>query len=534
MAFAYRQTTPRSPEVEPRDAPRVTVPTVSLDGLMVVVIRHWKWVFATVLAFGIGVLMALPFLTSSYEVSASLLVKLGREQTPPPVAGTAQISATPYKRTEDVMSELEILSSPALIERVVKELGVDYFLAEPPPQTLLQKIKAQFKTVTRAVRDAWTEALIWIGLEKRLTPFERVVLTLQGSIRTESVKRSDVISVKMFAANPDAGVHVLKRLLELYQAEHIKVFKTPGSTEFLEARVAELREELAAIEAKRRSFGERDAVWDYQEQHKQLLVRRHDALQALTRTKELRSQLTSEITSSEQALAAQPAEKLTQRVEQVSPAVQSLQGRILERKAVLSTLRLNFATNSQRVRDEEAQIKELEALLARTQSSFVAQQTFEVSPARNDLERALTDRRTRLAGVNAMASRQAEALSEVEAEIERVAQLGEEARRLDREAASAEQSYRLFVQRLDEARIQEALDTAEISNVAMIGEPVASVKPVRPRAMLLFLVSLGAGLLASLGFFILRDALRPSVHSRDRVAQVLGVPVLVRLPEVRS
>lgn len=525
----------RSPSPAPADAalaPRLTIPAPNIDGLLVVVIRRWRWIVATTLAFGIGVLLALPFLTVSYQVSASLLVKLGREQVAPPVAGV-NVQSAPFKRTEDVTSEIEILENKALIERLVNDLGVEYFTFTPPPQTLFQHVKAFARTVVRTVRDAWTEVLIWVGLEKRLTPFQKIVSTLQASIRTEAVRRSDVISVTLLATDPDAGKTVLKRLLELYQEEHIRVFKTPGATEFLEEKVRAAEKRLVELEERQRRFAAQGTVWDFDTQSRQLLQRRFEAQQALARTLEQRGQLEAELAQYEQAARAPAAAQRTQRIEQVNPAVQVLQGRILERRAALATIRLTFTEDSQRVRDELAQLRELEALLARTEATAVQSETFQTPLSAQDVERGLADRRNRVAGLASLAQRQSVTLAEVDAEVRRVSLLGEEARRLAREAAVAEQSFRLHQQRLDEARINEALDEARISNVALIGEPVASVRPVRPRAMLMFLAALGAGLFGSIAVFLLRDALRPVVHSRDRAAEVLGVPVLVRLPEVR-
>ena len=513
--------------------PRVVIPPANIDGLLVLLIRRWRWILGTTVAFGLGVLLALPFLPSSYEISANLLVKLGREQTAPPVASSPSQSA-PYKRSEDVASELEILGSQALVERLVNDLGVEFFLTEPTPRTLFQHLKAFARSVARTIRAAWSEVLIFVGLEKRLTPFERIVSTLNQSLSTEAVKRSDVIKVTLLATDPSAGIHVLRRLLELYQDEHIRVFKTPGATAFLASRVEALRAELAAVETRRRAFGEQGAVWDYEQQQRQLLERRGEAQQVLSRTLDQRRQVAAEIEQAEAVLSGPEPERLTQRVEQVNPAVQALQARILERRAMLATLRLAFAADSERVRDEEAQLHELEALLQRTEKSVTLSQTFETRAARVDLDRGLSEKRNRLAGLDALADSQRRDLQQVEDAVHRLDAAGEKARALQRDAAVAEQSYRLFIQRLDEARILDALDAAQISNVALIGEPVSSVRPVRPRAMLLFLAALGAGLLSSMAFILLRDAMRPVVHSRDRVAEALGVPVLVRLPEVRK
>ncbi|MEP7300047.1 MAG: Wzz/FepE/Etk N-terminal domain-containing protein [Caldimonas sp.] len=519
-----------------RDLPpahRVTIHSPNLDGLMVVIVQRWRWIVATTLAFGLGVLLALPFMTPAYETSASVLVKLGREQSAPPLAGSPGQGAG-LKRPEDVISEIEILKSQALMEQLVNSFGIDYFYFRPAPQTLFQRVKEVARTVARAFGDAYTEVLISIGLEKRLTRFQQVVATLQASLRAEAVKRADVIDVTLLAADPKAGVEVLTRLLQIYQAEHIRVFKTPGATEFLAARVEALKVDLQKVEAERRAFGARGAVWDYDEQRKLLLQRQQEARLGLLRNQQELGRLRSEIAQAEGAMKRPAGETRMGRVEQSNPAVQAIQLRIVERRAALAKLRLNYADDSTRIRDEEAELANLEKLLAGTPALVVQSETFETDLSRRDLERGLAERNNRVPGVEALIERQLVDVQAIERELLRLDALGEESRKLQREVSLIDQSYQLFVRRLDEARISEALDAARISNVALIGPPTSSARPVRPKAMLLFLGALGAGLFGSIGLFLLRDALRPVVHSRERAVELLGVPVFGRLPEVRS
>ena len=500
---------------------------------MVILFQRWHWIIATTLVAALGVLVALPFLTRQYEISASLLFKLGREQVAPAVAGTAAVAA-PFKRTEDVTSEAEIITSQALVEDLVKAFGTDYFLARKAPETVWEHIKDFARSVVREVRDAITEAMILVGLEKRLTPFEGVVSLLKASLQAEAVKRSDVIEVKLMMGDQKAGVDVMNKLIELYLAEHIRAFQTPGATKFLTNRVTALKAELADLEAKHRTFGSTEALWDLDEQRKSLLLQQRELRQSLARTTEDIGRVAAEIKHSAAALAGQSPEKRVSRIEQPNPVAQALQMRIVEQRTKLEHLRLVFGSDSRRIEDEQAELAQLEKLLAGQARSVMQSETFEVSAGLREAERSQVERGSRFAGLQAQEQRQREQDKYLLAELGRLDRLGEESRRLNRDISLTDQSYQLYERRLEEARIADALGVAEISNVSVIGRPTASISPVKPRAKLLFFGALGAGLLAGFGFFVLRDALRPTVHSRDKAADVLGAPPLVRLPEVRA
>lgn len=524
---------PTSPTLPANTAlPRVAFSAPNLDWLIVIALRHWRVIIGVTLAAGIGLIAALPFLTPQYEISAALLFKLGREKAGPALTG-APVVAAPILRTEDITTEAEIITSQALLENLVKFFGTDFFLKRPPPQTLWQHIKAVARSAVHAVRNALTEIMIFVGLEKRLSDYERVVAALQGSLQAEAVKRADVVDVKLLLADPRAGVEVMNKLIELYLAEHVRAFRTPGATRFLEQRAGELRSELADLAAERRDFSDKNGLWELDAQRKSLLLQQSALQQSLARTLEDKARTAAEIAHDSAMLARTQAETRVSRVEESNPIVQALQLRIVEQRAQLDKLRLVYGADSRRVQDETTALHELQKQLAQQAQSITQRETFELRAGIRDSQRAQVERRSRLAGLQAQEQRQREQQHHLVEQLDRLEMLGAQSRRMSREFELAEQSYQLVARRLEESRISDALDAAEISNVAVIGHPTASISPVRPRAKLLLAAALLAGLLGSFGFFVLRDALRPTLHTRDKAEQILGAPALARVPEVR-
>ena len=499
---------------------------------MVILVQRWRWIAAVTLVCALGVLAALPFLTRQYEITARLLLKPGREQAPHAVVG-GTAAAPAFRRTEDITSEAEIIAGQPLIEALVRDLGPDYFLARKPPVTLWDQIKEAARSVVRWVRESISEVMILIGLEKRLTPFEKVVSLLQFSLRAEPVRRSDVVEITLRMPDQQAGIDVMTRLIELYIDAHISAFKTPGATQFLVERVDALKQELVTLEDRRRKFSQESALWDLDEQRRALLTQQRELRQAQSRTTTEIGRLQAELDQAREMLAVSPKETRVSRVEQVNPVVQSLSIRIADRRMGIEKLRLVFSADSRRIADEVAELAQLERQLAEQTRSITQSETFALSEGYRDTERALAEKQGRLAGTYGQQQRQASEDARLTAQLSQLDGHTELARQLTRDLALTEQNYQLYVRRLEEARIADALDAAAISNVSVIGHPTASVRPVAPRSMLLFLGALAAGLLGSFGFFVVRDALRPTIHSREQAASVLGAPVLARLPEVR-
>ena len=115
------------------------------------------------------------FLTEKYEAHASLLIKLGRENTQPPVTAGKGIVYTTGVRQEEINTYSEMLRSPSLIEKTVLAVGMDAFNFEPKrPDSLFGWVKFGVKKTVRFAKNQWREFLILIKLKKRLTDLEAI------------------------------------------------------------------------------------------------------------------------------------------------------------------------------------------------------------------------------------------------------------------------------------------------------------------------------------------------------------------------
>lgn len=99
-----------------------------------------------------------------------------------------------------------------------------------------------------------------------------------------------------------------------------------------------------------------------------------------------------------------------------------------------------------------------------------------------------------------------------------------------REQNVREQVFLLLRNRYEEVRIAEAMRT---SNVAVIDPAVPPTSPVRPRPLLNLALAGFLGLFVGLGGVFLAEFLDTTVKSADEIGQLLGVPILGRIPEIR-
>src|SRR5262245_50390322 len=135
---------------------------------------RYKWLILTVfLLVPIGTYAVLQFLAEKYDTTASLLVKMGRENLDPPaVARNTNVYSSGLRR-EEVISETEFLKSPYLIAKVVDTIGTEAFKpVRKKPDSFIGQVKYYAKAGARYVKSQYDEALYALQLKRRLNDRE--------------------------------------------------------------------------------------------------------------------------------------------------------------------------------------------------------------------------------------------------------------------------------------------------------------------------------------------------------------------------
>jgi succinoglycan biosynthesis transport protein ExoP len=509
--------------------PRVSLRLPNLDGVVATGLQHWRMILLATAGGLMAAFVSLFFITSTYEISASLLFKLGRENSAPPVAKGESLLLP--SRPEQIVSEIEMLTSRHLLDEVVRSFGEDFFLKSPEPVTIMQHVKAALRTVVRYAKDALREVSIFLGLSPRLTPRDMIVSDLEQSLEVEQLRRSDTVRVSLNYPDPVAGVAVVKRVLDLFMEEHIRAYKTPGAQLFFEQQANALSEELRSAEQRRTEIRRALGVWSPVEQRRILLDQERDiGLQRAGTDAEV-ARLSGEIPHGRKLISSRPREELTSRVQRRNPTQDTLRQRLTELRSREESRRAAFRDDSRVILDTDAEIVRLQSLIGQ-ESQFVPEsETYESDTVRQ-FERELLQKSETLEGLRTKEQKQARQLGVIEERLRVVSEAEDQLKAREREIGVLEQNYLLYKRKLEESRILEAMDTSQISNVSVIVPAVASPVPVKPKKLLVLLLGLMVGLFGSLAVVFGREAMRPVVRSINRLEQVLSAPVLARLPQV--
>ncbi|MEX2092485.1 MAG: hypothetical protein WD971_07395 [Pirellulales bacterium] len=102
---------------------------------------------------------------------------------------------------------------------------------------------------------------------------------------------------------------------------------------------------------------------------------------------------------------------------------------------------------------------------------------------------------------------------------------------LERTVELLEGKYRMHVEKLEQARVNDALGRERISNVK-VAQPATLVrKPDSPKKALIIALGLFVATAGAIGLAVLTEALDQTLRTTDQVEAQLGLPVLLSLPE---
>jgi polysaccharide biosynthesis protein PslE len=486
--------------------------------------RHKKkilaWSFSVV---GLS-LVAILILPRKYTSEAKLFVRLGRESvTLDPTATTGQIVQVQETRDNQINSTRDMLTSRALLERVVEKIGAKTILHGPQQQ-------AQGATPARSLVGDLMSAVGLATFSSPVSPEEKAVAKLSKSLAVKVGRNTSVIDFSCEAGNALLAQQILQAFLDAFHEQHLAANRTAGSLEFFTAQAARLKTQLDAAVASLRDAKNESGIVSLPAQQKAL---QDQLIQLETASLAAEASLASSeasIVVLRKSLAEVPQQLPTQQTAGFpNVAADSLQQEYFKLRLVLHDLESRLGDDHRKVIDARTQVRQSEAMLnaiapERTQS------TVGLHPSRQALDLDLRREETLAASLSAKSG----ALKDQIAVLQRRSRdLNEHEVRiadLERQVIIAETSYRSYMDHLEQVRIGDALEVDRISNVNVVQPPSLVQTPVSPKSTLI----LGAGLLVAVfgafGLALGSEYLDNSLRTPDDLESQLGLPVLSSIP----
>lgn len=448
-------------------------------------------VFLLIFVLGLGFAFTLK---KAYPASSSILIQLGQEYVYEPRAGDAGRGAVPDTDSL-VQSEVEILQSGELRERVIRRIGLanifpdmaaKYAAASPADKALL---------MSKAVE----------GVGKTLT--------------IGSAPDNPVVRVTYEHDDPVMAARVVNTLLEEYLIYRRSVLIHPTSPVFERQRVM-FEDQLNKADEAYQDFLATNDIGDFTAQK--------------TAATQLVGQIEAQRYAAEISLQDRQARLgvLDAQLTQTSP--ETLLDRTIDSTATarLAALRLQreellsrYLPDTDTVREIEAQIAQLEAGVASGRTTTDGARRLGANPVHQTLQTERNETAAEIAALRSSLTAYAQQSAKATEQLQRLAALEPQFQALSMDRDVLQTSVRDFTvrERQDQAARQIASETNDNIRIVDRAVPTTKGKSLRkPVVALAFLFGLFSALCAGL----LRMFLRPGLPTRASAQRTLDLPVL--------
>ena len=471
--------------------------------------------FATVCTVAIGTVLIKP----TYEATSQILIKVGRENIfVPTVPTSGNINPVfSFNREEQINSEIEILKSQFLVEKVIHSLGpaTIYKDLENPKEGILSRF---FKT-----HDA------------DQSPVEKAVLKFQKAFKVEGVKKSDVIDVSFKHEDPHMAASVVNNLVNVYLDRHLDLHKSPQSYKFFQEQSRILKNKLAEAEESLKVLKRQHNVTSLDEEKSLLLRQEADLRTALNQTLSREAETGNRTYQIRRQLAATP--KTIPHGEEIDHnpyLINTLQARLVDLEIKEKELLTKYTDQSRLVKNVRDDIQMVRGKLATHETKRYGKSRSGMNVTYQRLQEELFRNEAEIKALKAKKDTQIGQLSEYKRKLEKLNRIEVELNELKHEIDMDRQNYRLYLTKFEESRISNAMDTEKIANVSLIEPAWPPLKPVSPKVMLNMVLALFLGGFGGLGLAFFMEYLDDSLEKTDDVEEYLEVPVLTSIPEMKK
>jgi succinoglycan biosynthesis transport protein ExoP len=447
----------------------------------------------------------------TYQASSSIVV-LSRgypELLSAPRGGGA--STLIMNPKEEINSEIEIIRSRPVLERVVQELN----LTEPKP--------VEETGVAGAIRDlarATSRGLGKLGGALGLTrhysqdeKFEAAVERLHSRLTLDPAVDSQIIWIRYRSLDPALASQVVNKVAQEYQRQHLEINMNKAESTFYAEQIDKIQNDLKGLQEQLLKLKQDSGIVSYAEQSQALLKKldTYDAAQTNVQKEIIR--IRAKVENIQALRKAKPLLLIPLPEMVQDPQLADLENKLVNLKFQIQTVLQRFTPESRQAQTVREQIGQLEKQI-RNQVNIL-------------LERELA----RLWELQAEAQAISLTMRGMKSEIEALPAAEMNLRNLERDIDTKQGILSVLLKKYEDSLLAKSADQ-RLENAKILSLAAVPLRPVFPN----YPLNLGLGLLVALmgsistAFFL--EFWDDSLKIPEDVERFLDRPVFASIPEL--
>jgi uncharacterized protein involved in exopolysaccharide biosynthesis len=312
---------------------------------------------------------------------------------------------------------------------------------------------------------------------------------------------------------------VVNTLLDVFVEQHLATHRQPQSYNFFGEQVSLLGDRLSKSEQQLEKFRGQHNITAITEQKNTLLRLISERTGDLARTRAEASELRGRKEALQAgAGSATVAPKFGKETDLNLQAISIIRNRIADLKLKEEDLLSRYPETNTLVQNVRREIQKAESLLASEERTYHEK---EVRSIEHNLE-ALRQRE----------ETQRQQLVTQQQELAKLSRVEIRLNEIERQLKIDEENYQLYVRKMEEGRMSEAMDNQKMGNISVAEPATPPIKPIRPRKLLNIALSVLFGAGAAVGAALAAERMGRTFNNRREVEEYLRLPVLASIPEL--
>jgi uncharacterized protein involved in exopolysaccharide biosynthesis len=479
----------------------------TLRDLLTPLFRRKGTIIFTFCGVLLGTVLATILVRNTHQASMEILVNSERLEPLLTPQSTQGAGSAPQVTDALVNSEIELLKSPDLLQRVVKTNHLE---------------KIERKSLAN---------LVVYGREDDPWYMAKAVEHLGQRLNIKQVPKTNLIGITYNATDPKLAFNVLQILANGYLEKHLTVHRPPGSFDFFSSEAEKYQQALQQSKSRLAEFSTKSG--DAAPELEKAALAQHviESVAALQETEQHIAAAQQRILDNEARLKLTPERSLSaEATDSAQSLLQKLQGDLLDRQIKRTQLGLKYDPTYPLVQEQDREIAQTQAAIAEGEKLQYLNHTTDRDPT-YELIRADTARtKADLASHQASATALEKSIQALQTRMVELDHRALEQADLARELKVNETNYLLYVSKREQERTSDALDEKRIANVSIAVPPVMPLLPFFS-PVLVILIGMVLAIFLSLGLAWVLEYLNPSLRTPDEVLEVLRIPVLASVPK---
>lgn len=461
---------------------------MSPQSFIYILYRRRKLIGTLFIGLTAGIIALTFILPAVYESNAQVMVNYQSEQEKHYLFGTNGSSHIPYNQLE---SEVVILKSREILENVIRQIGLDLPSIHP-----VQKQK-------------YTEQQY----------LDYAYMQLKKKLNVERERDTNILNISYESHNPHLAAQVVQRIISSYMDKRSKLARDERAAEFLDKQIADIRQQIDAIESSGFRYKQSEQVMVPDKQSEILFNQLADFDQELTRIRSQRiakearlNTIASDLWSGQVAMLPN-----TEASESLSKMeyLNKLRKTQLDLELKRSSLKKKYTDKHPDVITVTQDIKQIESKID------------------NEIKKIMASERN---AVESLKATEREIQNRMKTVADDIADLSKKDYQLGMMTIGIKdlkEVYSMLIRQREEAKIA-ANRKEHLIHVRLLEPAIVPLKPAKPNKPLFAAIAVVLGVVVSLGTAFFIEYFDHSVNTVEDAQYCLGLPILASISDVDS